>query len=267
MEKIPTFYNYYNFILKQIDIGSKEAFCILYKGKEIAVYDGKVPIEKIQKNQINYHLDYYFPMDFLRFCNDYFNFRMIISNKRYIYTFETKQEFFFHFPIFDEYCSQIKLLIKTGIIDIDKKLNKAKDLTEVFNDDHDKMHQKVFSLIEMLYNNQRSYTTNPILNNKIHTVTSYYPDFGFLFDILKDKVKLFEENGDFLILNKKKKYTAIELAWFFMKISPTLQEKKIEALFNVKNISQAYENSRYKCKDKINKFNRIFDELKEFIVL
>lgn len=261
MEKIPKEYKFYNFNLTQMESQHKKAFILFYKDKEITSYDGIVPLLDIKKSKINFNLDYYFPMDFLRFCNDYFNFRMIMSNKMCVYD-KTKQEFFFDFPIFDEYCSQILAIIKEGIINFDKKINKAYDPTEKLDEHFDKMHQKVFSLIETLYNVQRSYSTNPILNSKIHVVTSYYPDFGLYYDILKNEIMLFEEKGDFLALNKKKRYSAIDLAWYLKSINKTLHEKLIETLFNIKNICQAYENSKYKKKN-----NRIINELRKFTVL
>lgn len=248
MEKAPTIYNHYDFTLKQLDSNHKGAFCILYKDKEIASYDGIVPLLDIKKSQINFHLDYFFPMDFLRFCSDYFNFRMLISYKMYVYK-ETNQEFFFDFQIFDEYCSQILIIVKKGIIDFDKKINRAYDPTAKLDEHFDKIHQKVHSLIEILYNVQRNYSTNPILNSKIHVVTSYYPDFGLYYDVLKDKIKLFSENENYLILNKEIA-TKEDLSQYFGNLRTPAEWEPIQLLFNLKQMKQSCTNLNNEKPDK-----------------
>jgi hypothetical protein len=242
MEKIPTIYNSYNFILKQLD-SSKKGFSISYKDKEIATYDSIVPLNKIDKKQLKYNLDIFFPMNFLRFSNDFFNFRMGISIKFYKYKLEEKQEFFFNYSVFDEYCSQIIQLIDLEINELDKKLNKTDDYVEKFNEGFSKTHQKVNTLIERLYNHQRNYSSNPILNNKIHVVVSKYPDFGLSYDLLIDKLKLFSESekDNYLIIDTDKT-TKEDWAQYFGNMKTFAEWGPIEAMFNMKQMKQSCNN-------------------------
>ncbi|MCL2441674.1 MAG: hypothetical protein FWD14_08020 [Treponema sp.] len=237
MIDIHTVYKHYNFELKQLKTDQKEAFCILYKNKEIAVYDGIVPLEEIKKSQVKYKLDYFFPMDFMRFCNDYFNFRQVISIKFYKYALEKKQAFFFNFSVFDEYCSQLENVIKQGMKDLDIKLTKESEPIDVFNDGFENMHQKTQSLIENIYNKQRTFSNHLIINSRIHTVVTYYPSFGRHYDKMKNELEIFIDNGkdDFLILNKEKdkNNNYIFLAQYFGFERPHGKWEPIELLFNI----------------------------------
>jgi len=236
--RIPSEYCMYSFILKQLDSGPTGAFSIYYKDKEIATYDGIVPLVEIKKSQIKYNYDPFLPMEFLKFSNDYLNFRMIISNKCYIYTHETKQEFFFNYDIFGEYDSQIQTIIYEGLKKINSMLSSGDESIEELGNSFPEIHPKIISIIERVYNHQRNYSLNPIINSRIHVVVSLYPAFGFYYDILKYKLGLFEENlkpvieNDFHLIINKKKANQKDWAQFFGNTMEIANWKAVAELFH-----------------------------------
>jgi hypothetical protein len=255
-----TSYKYYNFEIKKPEQESDLPFCIMYNKKIPFIEGFSDSYDITTEKQLSYIFDNIKMIDLIYFCLDYFSFRKSISSLMYKITNQNTEPFFFSFMEFDNYCVMFNKLMEKPINALIKSLLHNDQLSEVENlllyeneklpdvEFFNKAERKIISLIEKIYNKQRTFSSNLIINSRIHAVVAYYPNFGRHFDKMKNELGIFIESddGEHLILNKGKNahYTILFLVQYFGFQKNPAEWKPIGILFDIgyKVLSSSFQN-------------------------
>ena len=253
----PTSYKYYNFNIKQSMSAPEKSFFIVYEGLLNPEYKDMDILEILIKHNA---LSVFQPMDLIHFCIDFINFRKNISLLMYKIEREKLPGFFFNFTEFDDYCVEFFKKIREPINRLIYEVIFDNSLTQKQMDDlykRDKISDKLsfnaieqilISLSKKLFNKQKNFSANIIINSRIHAVVINYPSFGLNYFILKDKLGLFYENGDHLTITDKATKKDWAIYFWRMENEGSIKStiwKPIEVLFNLENMRNSLYNVKF----------------------
>ena len=250
-------YSYYNFSIEKPELDNKGSFCVKYKGIFSFTTNLNEIIDITNKDSLLSLLEKIKTIDLIKFCLNFINFRKQISLLMYKISYEKKTEFFFNFNEFSEYSTIVLEEIVKKINQLIDSILRNDELSEVEHKalyekeklpsapDFNEIENKLIVCMERIYNKQRNYSSDIVINSRIHTVVALYPSFGRHFDKMLKGLELFYEDkdGECLTLNRKKnkEYTNKLLAAYFGYQGEPAYWKQIELLFNVKNLAKSFQ--------------------------